>query len=347
MDLKALLTDFEKWAPVNLAEKWDNVGLLIQPSGSKMVKNVLLTNDLTEAVMSEALDTQTDLIFSYHPPIFAPLKRITGKAWKERIVQQCLENRIALYSPHTAFDALEGGVADWLLQPIGSGPITVLHQGQNPSFSGNYSHSVKVDQLPPLKDDVNTALATIMNIQGVKVHVEDSQGSVTVDCGENALPEVIAALEKPAGMSSSMIKVFRLEKHSILGQGMGRLKTLDKALTLREIVQVVKKHTGVEHLRVCVAMGKDLDCAISSVASCAGAGTSVLKGCSADLWLTGEMSHHDLLDVIHNGGSVILCEHSNSERNFLRDVVAGKIKDICGSLEVKISQKDRDPVMIV
>lgn len=84
MDLKALLTDFEKWAPVNLAEKWDNVGLLIQPSGSKMVKNVLLTNDLTEAVMSEALDTQTDLIFSYHPPIFAPLKRITGKAWKVR-----------------------------------------------------------------------------------------------------------------------------------------------------------------------------------------------------------------------------------------------------------------------
>lgn len=69
---------------------------------------------------------------------------------------------------------------------------------------------------------------------------------------------MIAALEKPAGMSSSMIKVFRLEKHSILGQGMGRLKTLDKALTLREIVQVVKKHTGVEHLRVCVAMGKDL-----------------------------------------------------------------------------------------
>lgn len=33
---------------------------------------------------------------------------------KQRIVAKCLENRIALYSPHTSFDSIYGGVNDWL-----------------------------------------------------------------------------------------------------------------------------------------------------------------------------------------------------------------------------------------
>lgn len=74
-----LLTNF---APLSLAESWDNVGLLIKPISSKNIYKVLLTIDLTEGVMQEALDKHVDMIISYHPPIFAPLKKITNKAWK-------------------------------------------------------------------------------------------------------------------------------------------------------------------------------------------------------------------------------------------------------------------------
>eukprot|EP00095_Tigriopus_kingsejongensis_P009122 maker-scaffold595_size129005-snap-gene-0.18 protein:Tk09122 transcript:maker-scaffold595_size129005-snap-gene-0.18-mRNA-1 annotation:"gtp cyclohydrolase 1 type 2 nif3l1-like" len=119
MELNAWVSRFEAWSSPRWAEKWDNVGLLIEPSGPHTVRKVMLTNDLTEDVMGEAVESQADLILAYHPPIFAPLKRITQASWKERIVQKCLENRIALYSPHTAFDAMAGGVADWLLDPIG------------------------------------------------------------------------------------------------------------------------------------------------------------------------------------------------------------------------------------
>ena len=31
----------------------------------------------------------------------------------------CISNQIALYSPHTSFDAIDGGVNDWLLKPFG------------------------------------------------------------------------------------------------------------------------------------------------------------------------------------------------------------------------------------
>ena len=82
LELKKVIEIFESWAPPRLGEKWDNVGLLIEPTPPKNVQKILLTNDLSQEVMEEGLDWGVDLILSYHPPIFAPLKRLTHKAWK-------------------------------------------------------------------------------------------------------------------------------------------------------------------------------------------------------------------------------------------------------------------------
>ena len=60
--------------------------MLIEPTPPHSVRTIFLTNDLTEAVMDEALEKKADLILSYHPPIFVGLKRLTQSAWKERIV---------------------------------------------------------------------------------------------------------------------------------------------------------------------------------------------------------------------------------------------------------------------
>ena len=79
---------------------------------------MLLTNDLTEEVVKEALEKNAEMIISYHPPIFAALKRITKNSWKERIIGACLENQIAVYSPHTAWDFIKGGVNDWLADAL-------------------------------------------------------------------------------------------------------------------------------------------------------------------------------------------------------------------------------------
>lgn len=101
------------------AGSWDNVGLLLEPSPPHTVSKLLLTNDLTPPVMQEAVSKGVDMIVSYHPPIFAPLKRLTQSSWKERIVGVCLERRIALYSPHTSWDAAVDGVNDWLIGAFG------------------------------------------------------------------------------------------------------------------------------------------------------------------------------------------------------------------------------------
>lgn len=84
--LKFVTDKLKEFASVSLAQSWDNVGLLLEPSTKTMITRILLTNDLTEDVMDEALLMSANLIISYHPPIFAPLTRITNASWKVRNV---------------------------------------------------------------------------------------------------------------------------------------------------------------------------------------------------------------------------------------------------------------------
>ena len=88
LPLKSVIEAMNKFADISLAASWDNVGLLIEPTEPKNIKRILLTNDLTEIVMQEAVDLQVDLIISYHPPIFAALKTITTKTWKVKPTQK-------------------------------------------------------------------------------------------------------------------------------------------------------------------------------------------------------------------------------------------------------------------
>lgn len=82
MPLKDIVSVMNEFADTSLAASWDNVGLLIEPTEPKIVSHILLTNDLTEDVMDEAVRLKTDLIVTYHPLIFAPLKSITNASWK-------------------------------------------------------------------------------------------------------------------------------------------------------------------------------------------------------------------------------------------------------------------------
>lgn len=85
--LNDVIAKLDNFAPKSLAESWDNVGLLVQPMTEKNVKRILLTNDLTEDVMEEAVKLCADLIISYHPPIFAPMKSVTRRTWK--VIFEC------------------------------------------------------------------------------------------------------------------------------------------------------------------------------------------------------------------------------------------------------------------
>ncbi len=131
MKLQSVIQALEQIAPLDYAEEWDNVGLLIHPLRSRNVKKILLTIDLTEAVADEAITSKTDLIMTYHPILFNPISRLDSSHAYDRTVMKLIQQNMAVYSPHTALDAVMGGVNDWLADGVGEGDVSVLHPIKN------------------------------------------------------------------------------------------------------------------------------------------------------------------------------------------------------------------------
>lgn len=124
--------------------------------------------------------------------------------------------------------------------------------------------------------------------------------------------------------------------------------TLSQPLPLSQLVLKVKQHLNLPHVRLASPFGKGEDPLIKTVSTCAGSGGSVLSGVKSDLYLTGEMSHHDVLDACSRGTAVILCDHTNTERGYLQQIYKGQLEAVLGgNVQIVVSKTDRDPLQIV
>ena len=73
----------------------------------------------------------------------------------------------------------------------------------------------------------------------------------------------------------------------------------------------------------------------------------MLRNVQTNLYVTGEMSHHEVLHAVYNGTSVILCDHSNTERGFLHVIKETLTKSLDSETKIIVSQEDCDPLVIV
>src|SRR5712671_616213 len=260
--LAEVLDVLQEIAPLELAAAWDNVGLLLEPPRRRraVLRRLLLTIDLSAAVVDEAVAGRCELVVAYHPPIFAPLSRLLQADARQRALLRAAASGLAVYSPHTALDAAPGGVADWLAEGVVGGDAP--------------------DVLRP--------------------------------CGEGEF---------------------------------GRFVALPRPVPLPRLLARIKRWLSVRTLRL--ARAGSGRASLRTIAVAAGAGGSVLRGERADLWLTGELSHHDVLAAVENGTTVVLAEHSNTERGYLRRLRRRLLAAFGSRLRVGIARTDRDPVTLV
>lgn len=116
------------WAPRQLAESWDNVGHLVGDP-DREVRRILVSLDITERVVQEAIDGGFDLIVSHHPVMnctWHPVQTLRTDDRQGRILTKLTENRISAICMHTNLDAAEGGVNDVLAQKLGLEGLTPL-----------------------------------------------------------------------------------------------------------------------------------------------------------------------------------------------------------------------------
>lgn len=116
--IKEVLAALERFAPLPLQEDWDNAGLQIGLT-EEQVSGALLSLDVTDRVIDEAIGRGCNLIVSHHPLLFHPLRRLAGSTAVERMAMRLIEKHIAVVSMHTNMDNALGGVNFKMAEKMG------------------------------------------------------------------------------------------------------------------------------------------------------------------------------------------------------------------------------------
>lgn len=367
MKISELMAVCEAVAPLRLAEPWDQVGLHVGDPGAR-ASRVLLCIDLTEAVLEEAIAQKVQLVIAYHPPIFKPLDRLTTLDVKQRIILRAARKGIAVYSPHTALDAAQGGVNDWLASGLGKGEVRVIKRAVAADGRG-----FKLVTFVP-NDAVEIVRAALCDAGAGRMGGYDgcsftSQGQGTFRGDETTSPTigkpgrlervdehrlevhvppacleaVVSALRASHSYEMPAFDIYPLEPQTDPHTGQGRVVELASAVSLSTLISRVKKHLGVKTLEVSKAGNKK----VKRIGLCAGAGVSLLGDAGPiDVFLTGEMRHHDMLDAVSRGVSVLLAGHTQTERPYLPTYKKLLAKQAGRGVSWRVSKADKPPSVV-
>jgi len=364
MKVKDIAAAVEEIVPLKLAQAWDNVGLLIGDP-QQNVKNILLTIDVTGDVLTEAKRLKTNLIVSYHPVIWDGLKKITADD-QSSVVYDLVRCGIAVFSIHTALDSAIGGVNDGLAEIIGIcdakpiGDYVDGPEGDNYKFSvfipmesvkkvskalfatgagviGNYSHcgfgTKGEGSFLPLK-----GAKPAIGKKGKLVKVPEVRFETIVP--SQKLDACIAAMKKAHPYETPAFDIFKL--HTKRDKfGLGRIGKLTKPMRTEQIVKRVKRYTGAKAFGV-VGDEKRL---VKTAAVCAGSCGELINSvisAKVDLFLTGELKHHQALAAQEANLTCICLSHSVSER-FILKKFARQLQKKLKEVTIEISKKDADP----
>ncbi|MBL8760745.1 MAG: Nif3-like dinuclear metal center hexameric protein [Phycisphaerae bacterium] len=382
MNVCDLALAMEKIAPLRYAESWDRVGLLVGDRARPIEGPIVLTIDLTEKVLAEAVEMSASALVAYHPPIWQPMARLTDATPSERIIRHAVESRIAIYCPHTALDATPGGVTDWLCEGISGSGVEGKIAGDCRAITpaADATQETKIVTFLPLEkaDTVRSALAsagagiignytvcsfgvrgegTFLAGDGARPVIGEAGRLERADevrlemvCAKRALPLALATLRQFHPYEEPAIDIYELSPKPERRAGAGRRLVLDRPCSLQELGQRLKKHLGRARVQVASVSGPDdLQRTVKIVGVVPGAGAELAPAARAegcDVFVTGEMKHHEVLAALHAGTSVVLAGHTNTERGYLARV-STKLGELLPGCRVIISGQDRDPLVFL
>jgi dinuclear metal center YbgI/SA1388 family protein len=363
LTVAAVVEFLERFAPLNLAADWDNVGLLLGQRGGE-VRRIMTCLTVTPESAAEALDAEAHLIVTHHPILFRGVKRLTDATAEGGMLLALIQAGVAVYSPHTAFDNTSGGINDSLARRIGLKQVEPLRRRDEPP-------QCKIVVFVPDKDlgRVSDALfaagaghigqysecgfrlagtGTFFGSEAANPTIgqkgrreEVSEWRLEVICPQRCLDAVLSAMRAAHSYEEPAFDVYPLRpRPSALGDG--RIGVLESGPPLGELGQMVK--TGLK--AVAVQVVGDTSRPVRRVALVCGAGGELLPDAiraRADVLLTGELRFHDYLSARANGLALVLPGHYATERIGV-DELAELLRAQWPEAEVWASRSERDPV---
>lgn len=385
MRVQSLIDAIERLAPPAAAEPWDRNGLQLGRPSRDLSGPVLLTIDLTEAVLDEAIDAGAGAIIAYHCPIWNPLTTLTDRTPAERIILRAAEAGIAIYSPHTALDAAPGGVTDWLCEGLSGGESTdatgriagdcralTAHLATAEGEQVKIVTFLTADALEPVRNALATAGAgrignyTLCSFTvsgtGTFLGSDDAHPAIgepgkleqiqehrlEMVCSRRSLPIAVETLREFHPYEEPAFDIMKLEPKPMRRVGTGRKLVLDRAAGMTTLCERLKNHLGRSRVRYALANNRTPDTPVSAIGVVPGAGESLIDRAAAEgceLFVTGEMKHHEVLRAVNLGLSVIVAGHTNTERGYLPRLRA-RLLELLPEAKIMVSSCDCDLMVV-
>lgn len=339
MNIENIINFIENWAPPGASWDKDNVGLQIG-STKRKINNIFLCLELTPKALDEAIKKKANFIFTHHPFIFKPLKKIdTEYDDKSQTIEKLIKNNITLYSAHTNLDFTKNGVSFELAKILGLKnidflvnekanqyklvvfvPVSALDKVSNALFEsgagiiGEYENcsfnsigkgTFKGSEL------TNPTIGTQGNFEVVdEVRLE-------VIVNKWNLQTVIEKLKATHPYEEPAFDIYRVENNNP-NFGFGAMGELSKSLPKKEFLELVCKKLKTNNLRY--TEGKKAK--IKKVAVCGGSGSDLLKAAiiqKADAFITADVKYHTFQDG-ENKILFIDAGHYETEIHILNEV---------------------------
>jgi dinuclear metal center YbgI/SA1388 family protein len=339
----AILAALNSAAPSDKGAGWDPEGLQLGDAGAT-VSRVAVCHEVTERVVDQAVAAQVDLLISYHPLLFDPVRAIVAGPGPGGRAYRLVRAGVALAAVHTSWDSAPGGSADALAAALGL--------GQNERF-GPVEPQPQVKIVTFLPVDAVEAVRSALTAAGagrIGRYEECSfitAGTGTFRAGEGADPvvgegggvlndaaevrlEMVAPKSRLAAVAAALVRSHPYEEapfdvyDSVSNPGLigrvGRVGDLDLA-SFGQAVEAA--------LQAAVRIAGDRTRSIGRVAVVPGAGAGLISAAAAagaGTLVTGDVSHHRAVEAADRGMAIIDPGHAATEGPgvaALREAVAG------------------------
>ncbi len=355
----------EEWMPKYLAMEDDRIGLQVG-SLQKPVKKVMITLDVLENVVDEAIEKEVDLIVAHHPVIYRPLKNLRTDLPTGRLFEKLLKHDISVYVAHTNFDSAEGGMNDLMAQrlelidldvviPIFTDelrkivvfvpethyePMLKALGDAGAGWIGNYSHCTfstpGVGTFIP-QEGSDPFIGSHGKLEKVnEIRIETIIPKVL-------LKKAITTMLKAHPYEEVAYDVYPVEQTGKTF-GIGRVGRLAQPMALRDLAQIVKESFSLQGLRFIGDENK----IIKKVAVVGGSGRDFIHQAAfkgADCLVTGDINYHDGHEAMILGMAIL--DGGHHMEHIMKQAVAeylhNKLSQTGSDTEVLVSSASTDP----
>lgn len=362
VNLKDIIGVLESVAPPELQEDYDNSGLQVSHTDQDIL-GILITLDVTEAVMDEAVRKKCNLVLAHHPILFHGLKRIDETTDAGRALRKAILHSIHIYAIHTNLDNVKAGVNGRIAGRLGLADTRVLLPKENvfsklvtfcppeivrplldalhgagAGIIGNYDHcSFRVPGTGSFRPNDQARPFT-----GETGRLEETREErIEVQFPSWQEEQILEALLETHPYEEVAYYIQRVD-HASSRIGSGIIGKLEKPLASGKFLSFIKEKLELNRIRFTPVIEEKM---IDQVACCGGSGSFLIDRAiseGADAFITADVKYHEFFRA---EGRMMLADigHYESEK-FTKDLLLDLLNKKFSNIALLLSEINTNPV---